>query len=43
MTKQDLQYEFGLFIDLKTGHDYDEGSPAHLILFKKGEVVYKYH
>lgn len=41
MTRRDLNYDYGLFIDLKTGADYDIGNYYEITLYSNGEIVYK--
>ncbi len=41
MTRRDLHYDFGLFIDLKTGEDYDLGNYYTLKLYSDGEIIYQ--
>jgi predicted nucleotidyltransferase len=39
MTRRDLHYDYGLFIDIKTGTDYSVGSYFNLTLYEDGEII----
>ncbi len=40
MTGRDLNYEYGVFIDLKTGAHYDKTNPIVLTVYSKGDIIY---
>ncbi|UTA67562.1 hypothetical protein [Emticicia sp. 21SJ11W-3] len=40
MTKRDLNYKWGLFIDLKTGNEFNGVQPYSLIVFSRGINIY---
>lgn len=41
MTRRDLNYDYGLFIELKTGPDYDIGNYYSLVLYSGGDIIYQ--
>lgn len=41
MTRRDLHYDYGLFIDMKTGADYSLGNYFNLTLYENGEVIHR--
>jgi hypothetical protein len=41
MTSRDLNYKYGLFIDLKTGVEFDSKNPFSATLFVKGKEILK--
>lgn len=41
MTRRELNYDYGLFVDLNTGSDYEMGNFYHLTFYADGEIVYQ--
>lgn len=41
MTAGGLNYEYGLFVDFKTGKDFQDSSPYDIMIYEKGKVTFK--
>lgn len=40
MTKGELNYRYGVFIDFMTGKEFNENKPYYLTIFEKGDITF---